>query len=332
MRSGRRRGRNFAIARLVGIGGRRGRRAGFCHAVACLARRGYHIVRSFFAKQHPSKLGIVYVHVSRTDDGLRSVVSTHFPSIYGVFFHPFQKDFLAFHNTAGVPHIRRAPTGIYVKNDTRTVTADVLTFAVGVVETAAFTISLVAAAAVFAGCRRTQHHNVVFALTVCVALTVGPGMFTVPSITAVPSAVQFRTRIEGRNVAVIAVYTIGVTIHFSRIAIGSRRSLFGSNQLIQRLIQRATGNGIRVGAARLQGQLIIGIATRVEVRCVARQEHASLVTRAPVCAIFTTRHIFYVRRLGVARCRAQPCACRRCCFYLVLRKRRHHRRRKQGEN
>ena len=181
----------------------------------CNARRGIHTRGDAFAEHQPSKFGIVNEYVSSTRNRLYGVVSTHFPRIYGVFLHPFQKDVQVFDNPARAPHIAGvAPTSIDIKDDTCAVTVQVqlaAAFIVGVIVTAGFAVCGVAAAAVFAGCRRTNHHYVVF-IAPTKPLTVGPSVFLVPARgLIVPVRTDGYARIEGRNPLVVTIQnTVGV--------------------------------------------------------------------------------------------------------------------------
>ena len=97
------------------------------NTVASLTGGSYHIVGNFFAKEKPSQFGIVNKNVSCTCNCLYGVISTHFPCVNGVFFHPKKENVKVFHNTAGTPHFGCvAPTNVNVKTNSCYVTAEVI--------------------------------------------------------------------------------------------------------------------------------------------------------------------------------------------------------------
>ena len=291
---------NYGSVGFIGSRGRIGS-IGQYYTAACKPRRSYHIARNFFPKQHPRVFGIVNVDISRTRNGLHRVVSTHFPSIHGVFFHPLQKHVLAFHNPARTPHIRCAPTGIYVKDNTSAVAANVLPFAVRIVITAALPVSLVATTAVFRNGRRTKHHNVVFTVTVCIPFAIRPSMFSIPSRAAIPSTADLFSRIEGRNLAVITAYTVGIAKQISRCIVRSLVGLRIRYNLFQRFVQRTARNGTHRRAARVSRKHVVRSAPCIETFRHRAQEFALLVARTPVCNVFSTLHVVNVGRFRITR-------------------------------
>ena len=221
------------------------------------------------SKQKPSVFGIVNKDVSRTRNRLYRVVSAHFPRINGVFFHPSQKKGKAFDNAARTPHTSRiAPTRIYVKQNSRAIATHVLAFPVGIVVAASFAICRISTRAVFRNSGGTKHHNVIFAVSACVALTVRPGMLSVPRLTAVPGARNHFPRIEGRNFRVAALKTIGIAEQITRCAIARFIGLLRFHQGLQRLVQSAARRvALPCAPCRLR-QGFVHVAARVEALCV----------------------------------------------------------------
>ena len=182
----------------------------------CLARGGGHIGGDFLTKEQKCKLRVVNEDVSGAGDGLHRVVTTEFPCVNGILLHPFKKDIHALYHTVGAPSIVLAvavcvfPTNVYVKEDTRHVTAHVVRsvgFTVGVIVAAALTVAFVASGEVFTRGGGTEHHNVVL-VSALKSLAVGPGMLTVPRRTAVPGRTYAYTGVERGDLAIICITAI----------------------------------------------------------------------------------------------------------------------------
>ena len=272
---------------------------GICSRTGSLAGRRNHVGRHSFIKQQECQFGIVNEDVTGTGDGLNRVVTAQLPGINRVFCHPLQQNVLALDNALRTPHRAGiAPTDIDVQHDTGYVTVEVVLaagFAVGIVEAAAFTVSLVAAGAILRLSSGTQHHNIIFALTGGITLTVGPGMLTVPGRTAVPCGTDLVTGIEGGDSAA-AVLAVGVSIHFTGIAVTGDHLMVGHHQVLQLSVQGTAGNGAQVGRTFQRRQILISsIVLNIESFRIAGQLACNGFASAPVvqptaCSIRADSH------------------------------------------
>ena len=211
-----------------------------------LAGRRNHVGRHSFIKQQECQFGIVNEYVTGASDGLNRVVTAQLPGINGVFCHPLQQNVLALDNTGRTPHRAGiAPTDIYIQHNTGHVTVDVVLaagFAVGIIVTAAFTVSLVATGTVLRLGSGTQHHNIVLTIAGSVTLTVGPGMLTVPCSTFIPCRTDLITGIEGGNLTA-AVLAVSIGVHRAGIVVAGNNLMIACHQFLQFDVQGTAGHG-----------------------------------------------------------------------------------------
>ena len=267
------------------------------------------------AEEQKCQLGIVNEHIAGAGDGLDRVITTQLPGVDGVFLDPVQQNIQALDNTVFTPHSLQsavcidavaAPANINVQNDTCHVAAQVIKtigFGVGMIETDAFAVCLIAAGAVLGGRGRTEHHKISLAdgLVAAVILTVGPGMLAVPG-SAIPSGTDINTGIEGGNRLAVdtAVLAVGILIPGSGLIIlaliaAAVCMIFG-HQLIQRDIQIRTG-GVGSGSAAIQQRKhIICAALDVERLRIGRQISRGNAAGTPVVDVaVTVVDVLYIR-------------------------------------
>ena len=239
--------------------------------------------RNSLTKQQEGQFGVVYVDIAGSGDGLDRVVTAQLPGVNRVLFHPLEQNVLTFHNTGRTPHkLGIAPAGVNVEHDAGHVAAQVIISTartVRIIIAAALTVGRVAAAGVFGGSCGTQHHDIILSITA--ALTVGPGVLTVPGRTASPLGANGDAGIKRGNGAA-AVLTVGILIHSLGIVITGHNGLLFGHQRLQRSVQSAVGRiVIRTSAGKL-GQVFIGIISGVEGLRTVRQFGGSSATNAPV--------------------------------------------------
>ena len=171
-------------------------------------------------EQQVGQLGVVNKDVAGAGDGLHRIVAAQLPGINRIFPDPLEQNILTLDDALCAPHeINIAPAGIHIEHDAGHVAAQVVVAAacaVGIVKTVTLTVGRVAAAGVFTGSSRTQHHDVIFC--VAAAFAVGPGVLAVPRRGAAPFRADGDAGIERGN-APAAALAVGVLIHFLCIVI-----------------------------------------------------------------------------------------------------------------
>ena len=255
------------VAGITGVAGVTGV-TGAGVAAGGIAGGGGHILGSLSAEERPGQLGIGAQDTTDPEEGLDSVVSAHFPGIYGIFLHPFQQNIQILDDTAFAPGIAGiAPANISIQYDSCTIASDgeiIYCAAIGIVVSGAFTISGVAAGRILADDRGTDHHDIVFVVSVK-SLTVGPSMLFVVCITAIPCAADNSSGIEGRENRGFVADTIGVAEIVVILFICVLMGVSFGHHILERGIKCALMRIVLCGATGVLDQCGIGIAAGVEI-------------------------------------------------------------------
>ena len=258
-----------------------------------------HICGDFCAEENERKFGVVNKNVTGAGDGLDRVVTTKLPSINGVSFHPFKQNFKAFHYTGGAPSIGGvAPTNVNIKEDTCYVTAQVILaagFHIGIVVAAALSVSFVATRTVFACRSGAEHHKIVFVIA-AKTLTVGPGVLTVPSATAIPRGADRLAGIERGDLTAV-VLAVGIYEQVSCCIITGDIAMVACHQLFQFTIQLTLRSIGFACAAGIRGEFCVGgVIILVEILCIGGEEGCGRSTSTPVVDVLAVGgvHVVYI--------------------------------------
>ena len=302
-------GDGLAAHRHGAVGGIVGAGAHGIGGTAALSGGRIVVRRNVLIKQQEGQFGIVHEHVTGAGDRLNGVVTTQFPGVNGVLFHPLQQNRFALHNAGRAPHIvegtvvlrTTAPADVNVQHDTSHIAANLLTQSIGVIEITTLTIGGVAAGRVFADRSGTEHHNVGLALGIAVAaavtLAVWPAMLTVPGVTAIPGRADGIAGIERGDGAAV-VLTVGVLEQASGGIIGRGIVQIAVHQLVQFAKQRTVRYTAVGGGAGIGGQSVIGDAVAgIKILRHRGQESGQFLALAPVVDVIAAVDVVYRRRL-----------------------------------
>ena len=268
---------------------------------AALAGGRLVVVGDILIEQQERQLGIVHEHVTGAGDGLNDVVTAQFPRIHGVLFDPIQHHSLALNNAGGAKQPAGPPTNVLIQNNTRHVAAQVVgafAFVIGViiVGTGLIAVRLITAAGVLTHRGGAQHHNVVFTITGIVALTVGPGMLTIPFV-AVPFRTDSRTGVKRRYLAA-AVLAIGVFEQILGSLVTGFVTMIALHQFAQLVVQSAslgTGGTGRAGQSRQFG--VRGVVVIIPILRHRREEGGQVFPLTPVVDVIAACDVINARGL-----------------------------------
>ena len=245
-------------------------------------------------QQQEAQFGVVNENVTGAGDGLDRVVTTHFPSVNGVLFHPLQQDFLVLNNAIGAPHLRCIlPADIAVQHHTGHVATDIITggshVLIGIVIAAAFAISFVATAAVDSGRGRTQQHDVRCVTNGAVVgsgdlhLALRPAVLTVVGDALIPFTAELVAGVEAGDIITVALLAVSERKQITNIAIaGVSRHVFGQ-ELLDLFVHFRGRNIFARNAFNCKlGKCVICIVPCVEGFCIGGKGCGSLAALTPV--------------------------------------------------